>query len=60
MLHKMSFHLCIKVVALHLDNSTARAHVHHQGGTASVFFSRLACRCILYLAHKHGITLIQT
>ena len=60
MLHKMAFRLSGKmVVALHLDNNTAKAYLSYQGGTASLFLPRLAC-CILNLADKHGITLIPT
>ena len=57
MLHRMAFCLSGKVVALHLDNSTAKAYLHNQGGTVSPFLSRLACQ-ILSLTNKHGITLI--
>ena len=57
MLHRMSFHLSGKVVALHLDNSTAKAYLCNQGGTVSPFLSRLACQ-ILSLTDKHGITLL--
>ena len=56
-LHRMAFHLSGKVVALHLDNSTANAYRYNQGGTVSPFLSRLAC-WILNLTNKHGITLI--
>ena len=49
--------LPVKVVALHLDNSTAKAYLCNQGGTVSPFLSRLAC-WILSLTDKHGITLI--
>ena len=59
MLHRMAFHLSGKVVALHLDNSTAKAYLCNQGGTVSPFLSRLAC-WILSLTDKHGITLIHT
>ena len=45
------------MVALHLDNSTAKAYMCHQGGTESSFLSRLACQ-ILSLTNKHGITLL--
>ena len=48
MLRTMAFCLSGKVVALHLDNSTAKA---------SPFLSRLACQ-ILSLTDKHGITLL--
>ena len=44
MLCRMAFHLSGKVVALHLDNSTAKAYLCNQGGTVSPFLSRLACR----------------
>ena len=57
MLHKMAFHLSGKVVAFHLDNSTAKAYLCNQGGTVSPFLSRLACQ-ILSVTKKHGITLI--
>ena len=57
MLCRMSFCLSGKVVALHLDNSTAKAYLCNQGGTVSPFLSRLACR-ILSLTDKHGITLL--
>ena len=57
MLHKMAFCLSGKVVALHLDNSIAKAYLCNQGGTVSPFLSRLTCR-ILSLTDKHGITLI--
>ena len=54
---RMVFHLSGKVVALHLDNSTAKAYLCNQGGTVSPFLSGLAC-WILSLTDKHGITLI--
>ena len=57
MLRRMAFHLSGKVVALHLDNSTAKAYLCNQGGTVSPFLSRLACH-ILSLTNKHGITLL--
>ena len=57
MLHRMAFCLSGKVVALHLDNSTAKAYLCNQGGTVSPFLSRLACQ-ILSLTDKHGITLL--
>ena len=44
MLCRMAFHLSSKVVALHLDNSTAKAYLCNQGGTVSPFLSRLACQ----------------
>ena len=51
----MTFRLSSKVIALHSDISTAKAHLCTQGGTASLFLSRLVCH-ILNLADKHGIT----
>ena len=57
MLHRMAFCLSSKVVALHLDNRTAKAYLCNQGGTASPFLSRLAC-WILSMTDKHGITLL--
>ena len=45
------------MVALHLDNSSAKADLCNQGGTVSPFLSRLACQ-ILSLTNKHGIILI--
>ena len=57
MLHRMAFCLSGKVVALHLDDSTAKAYLCNQGGTVSPFLSRLAY-WILSLTDKHGITLI--
>ena len=56
-LHRMAFHLCGKVVALHLDNSTAKASLCNQGGTVSPFLSTMACQ-ILSLNEKHSIILI--
>ena len=53
----MAFHLTGKVVALYLDNSTAKAYLCNQGSTVSSFLSRLACQ-ILSLTNKHGITLL--
>ena len=74
MLQRMGFHLSGKVVALHLDNSTAKAYLCNQDGTVSPFLSRLAYLCnqggtvspflsrlacqILSLSDKHGITVI--
>ena len=40
---RMPFSLSGKVVALHLNNSTANAYLYNQGGTVSLFLSRLAC-----------------
>ena len=56
-LHRMAFCLSSKVVALHFNNSTAKACLCNQGGTVSPFLSRLACQ-ILSLTIKHGIALI--
>ena len=42
-----------------MDNSSAKAYLCNQGGTAFCFLSRLACH-ILNLADKHGIPLIPT
>ena len=53
----MAFCLSGKEVALHLDNSTAKAYLCNQGGTVSPFLSRLACQ-ILILTNMHGITLL--
>ena len=58
MLHRMAFNLSGKVVALYLDNSTAKAYMCNQGGTVSPILSKLAC-WILNLTDKHGITLIS-
>ena len=58
MLHMLAFCLSCKVVALHLDNSTAKAYLHNQGDTVSPFLSRLACQ-ILSLTNKYGITLLS-
>ena len=57
MLHRMAFHLSLKVVALHLDNSMAKAYLCKEGCTVSPFLFRVAC-WILSLTNKHGITLI--
>ena len=53
----MAFGLSGKVVALHLDNNTAKAYLCNQDGTVSPFLSRLAC-WILSLTDKHSLTLI--
>ena len=42
MLHRKTFHLSGKMVALHLDNCSAKAYLCNQGGTVSPFLSRLA------------------
>ena len=55
MLHRMAFCLSGKVVALHLDNSTAKAYLCNQGGTVFLFLSRLACQI---LTDKQCITLL--
>ena len=57
MLCRMAFCISGKVVALHLDNSTAKAYLCNQGGTVSPFLSRLVCQ-ILSLTNRHGITLL--
>ena len=57
MLSRMAFCLSGKVVALHLDNSTAKAYLCNQGGTGSPCLSRLGY-WILSLTDKHGITFI--
>ena len=57
MLCRMAFHLSGKMVALHLDNNTAKAYLCNHGSRMSLFLSRLACQ-ILSLTNKHGITLI--
>ena len=54
---RMAFCLCGKVVALHLDNITAKAYLCNQGSSVSPFLSRLAS-WILSLTNKHGIPLI--
>ena len=51
------FHLSGKVVALHLDNSTAKAYLCNDGGMVSPFLSRLAYQ-VLSVTDKHSITLI--
>ena len=42
MLGRMALQLLGKVVALPLDNYTAKAYFYNQGGTVSPFLSRLA------------------
>ena len=59
MLCKVVFQLLGMTDALVFDSSTAKAHLCNEGGTASVFLSRLTC-CILSLADKHGIYIIPT
>ena len=51
MVRRMAFCLSGKVVALHLDNSTAKAYLCNQGSTVSPFLSRLACQ-VLSLTDK--------
>ena len=57
MLCRMAFCLSGKVVALHLDNSTAKVCLCNQSGTVSPFLSRLAC-WILSLTDEHGIMVL--
>ena len=57
MLHRKTFCVSGKVVALHLDNSTAKAYLCNKDGTVFPFLSRLAC-WILSLTNEHGISLI--
>ena len=57
MLCRMAFSLSGKMVALHLNNSTAKAYLCNQSGTVPPFLSWQACH-ILNLADKHGIILI--
>ena len=38
MLCRMAIQLSGKAVALHLDNNTAKAYLHNQSSTASLFF----------------------
>ena len=57
MVCRMAFCLSCQVVTLHLDNSTAKACLCNEGGTVSLFLSRLTCQ-ILSLSNKHSITLI--
>ena len=58
LLHRMIFWLLGNVVALHLDNCTAKAYLCKQVGTVSPFLSRLVCH-ICSLTEKHSITLIS-
>ena len=46
MLHRIAACISGKVVALHLDNGTAKAYLCNQGGTVSPFLSRLACQIL--------------
>ena len=38
MVHRMAFYLYGKMVALHLDNSTAKTYLCNQGDTVIFFF----------------------
>ena len=51
--------LCLpsKVIAFHLDNSTAEPSLCYQGDIASIFLSSLAYN-ILNLSDMHGINLL--
>ena len=49
-LHRMAFCLSGKMVALHLDNNTAKAYLCNQGGTVSPFLSRLSCQILSKVA----------
>ena len=55
-LYRMTFHFCVKVIALFLDNSSVKPYLCNNV-TISLFLSRIAC-CILNLADKHSSTLI--
>ena len=57
MLCIMAFCLFCKLVALHYDNSTAKAYLCNQEGTASTFLSRIACH-ILNMVTMHGFYLL--
>ena len=56
MLCRLAFQWSGKVVALQLDNFTAKAYLHSQVDTVSLFLSRLACH-VLNLADQYDITL---
>ena len=58
MLHRIAFCLSSRVVALPLENSTAKAYLCNEGGTVSHFLSRLACQ-ILSLMTSILLLLIQ-
>ena len=49
-----------EVIALHLDNSTAKAYLCNQGGTASTFPARLVCNNFFSLPKMHVINLLPT
>ena len=51
----MALWLSSKVVALHVDNSTAKTYLCNQGGMATLFHSRVAWH-ILNQANQHGFT----
>ena len=55
MLHRLAFLLSAKVIALLVDNSTAKAYLCNQGGTTSPFLSRLPSE-VLNLANRYDIT----
>ena len=48
MLHRMAFQLSGKVVALHLDNNTAKAYLCNQGGVVSPVLSILSCQILKF------------
>ena len=56
---RLAFHLPGKVVALYLNNSTAKAYLCNEAGTVSPFLFRLDCQ-ILSLTNKHSITIISS
>ena len=58
MLHSMFFYLSGKIVAIHLDISTAKGYICNLGGTVSHSLSKLACH-ILNLTNKHCAALMQ-
>ena len=55
MLHRMVLHLSDKVIALHLDNSTAKTYLCYKGHTVSQCIFRLVS-CILNVGDKHDIS----
>ena len=57
MLHRMTFHLYGKVVALYLDNRTAKDYLCNQGRYSVSFSFQGGCQ-ILSLTDKCSITLI--
>ena len=54
--HRMAFHLYSKLVASHLNNSSAKAYLHNKGGTVCFSFqnSLLHIEC----GQQHSITYI--